>query len=571
MSAQHQNHLSELFIKAAIISFVFITVSVQLLSLFHAIKFIWIAASAVLYLTVISAYIYYNFKEPVFVFNHKYEYVMAGFIGLILITTLFTALAYPPTNYDSMTYHMARVSNWINNQSIEFYPVLNQRQNYQPPLAEYTILFLQILTGSDIFANCVQWFCFAGCIALAYLITGEFFESQPLQLLAAFIASTIPMAILQASSTQNDLVVSFFIMAFALFMIKLKQEFSAGNVIFCGLSLALALMTKGTALIYCAAIGICLAMPLLRSNKRIKYATVLSAIVLFALIFNSGLAVRNYKMYNDPLSPDSGQYRNEKLALFSGLIRNAAMHLGVNSPELKKLEHELIFSILGDELNDPQTTWKGSSFASYYSRHEDTAGNAIHMLLLLFIFVTIPFWIKKVPGDFRWYFSAVFAGFVLFCLILKWQPWCSRLHTPFFMLGSVIIPGVLARSFKPREYFLFLIVLFSYSIPFLVLNQSRNLVSLDWLNKDRNELMFNDNPGLYQDHLATAKFIRQNKIKEAGLITGIDDWEYPIWVMNKNVKINNKVPEYIISTVPTIPPGYFEIFSSHNIRILQKQ
>ncbi|MHB9140228.1 MAG: hypothetical protein ACYC4Q_12560 [Victivallaceae bacterium] len=171
MPAQHQNHLLELFIKAAIISFAFIAVSIQLLSWFNAIKFSWIAAIAIFYLAVITAYIYYNYRKFVFVFNHKYEYAAVILIALILIITLFTALAYPPTNYDSMTYHMARVANWISNQNVAFYPALNPRQNYQPPLAEYTILFLQILTGSDIFANCVQWFCFAGCIVLAYLIS----------------------------------------------------------------------------------------------------------------------------------------------------------------------------------------------------------------------------------------------------------------------------------------------------------------------------------------------------------------------------------------------------------------
>ena len=40
-------------------------------------------------------------------------------MGVVL---LFLALLYPPNNYDSMTYHMARVAHWIQNQSIGHYP-----------------------------------------------------------------------------------------------------------------------------------------------------------------------------------------------------------------------------------------------------------------------------------------------------------------------------------------------------------------------------------------------------------------------------------------------------------------
>ena len=75
----------------------------------------------------------------------------------MLLTTLATALISPPNNWDSMTYHMSRVEYWIQNKGIHFFTTNNPRQNVLAPFSEFFILHFQILSGSDIFANLVQW------------------------------------------------------------------------------------------------------------------------------------------------------------------------------------------------------------------------------------------------------------------------------------------------------------------------------------------------------------------------------------------------------------------------------
>lgn len=78
-------------------------------------------------------------------------------IGLILSGTLLTALVAAPNNWDSMTYHMARVAHWSQNQSVAHYPTSIPRQLYLGPGAEFVILHFQILTGGDRLANVIQW------------------------------------------------------------------------------------------------------------------------------------------------------------------------------------------------------------------------------------------------------------------------------------------------------------------------------------------------------------------------------------------------------------------------------
>ena len=147
------------------------------------------------------------------------------------------AVVYPPNNWDSMTYHIARVPSWMQQGSINFFPTATLQQIHQPPLAEWNTLHFQILSGGDRFANTVQWIALVGCSIAASLMSRELKQPFPVQVLALVITATLPMGLLQGSSTQNDLVVSFWLLAFALFALQYLRKPTVGCMLFCGLAL----------------------------------------------------------------------------------------------------------------------------------------------------------------------------------------------------------------------------------------------------------------------------------------------------------------------------------------------
>lgn len=65
-------------------------------------------------------------------------------LPLLFIIGLTTFL-YVPNTYDSMTYHMARVAHWMQNESVGYYLTHIGRQNQMGPGAEYLILFFKSL------------------------------------------------------------------------------------------------------------------------------------------------------------------------------------------------------------------------------------------------------------------------------------------------------------------------------------------------------------------------------------------------------------------------------------------
>ena len=144
-----------------------------------------------------------------------------------------------------MTYHMSRIQYWIQNNDVGFFTTNNIRQNLMSPFSGFVLLNLQILSNSDLFANLLQWVSLIICMLIISLICKEFGLNKRLQLISAFFICSMPTAILEASSTQNDLLLSSYVLLFYYYQLLTIKNPSSINIIFSGLSLGLGILTKG--------------------------------------------------------------------------------------------------------------------------------------------------------------------------------------------------------------------------------------------------------------------------------------------------------------------------------------
>ena len=133
----------------------------------------------------------------------------------VALPTLLLSLIALPNTWDALTYHLSRVDHWIQNRSVEYYPLGDSisRENELQPLAEYVILNFQLLGRTDAFANLVQWSAMAGSLSCVYAIARLLGASEGGAVFALLFAATLPIGVLEASSTQNDYVVSFWLLA----------------------------------------------------------------------------------------------------------------------------------------------------------------------------------------------------------------------------------------------------------------------------------------------------------------------------------------------------------------------
>ena len=149
-----------------------------------------------------------------------------------------------------MTYHLPRALHWLQNQSLAHYPTSILRQLFMPPFAEMGILHVLALSNGDHLAFVVQWLSMAGALLAVWVLTEQVTNRREAALTAVAFAATLPMGLLQASSTQNDWVLTVWLAIAAVFVLAYRRDNSTKSVIGAALAIGLALLTKGTAFIF---------------------------------------------------------------------------------------------------------------------------------------------------------------------------------------------------------------------------------------------------------------------------------------------------------------------------------
>ncbi len=492
--------------------------------------------------------------------------LLSGVAAIVAVVGLIALIA-PPNTWDSMTYHMPRVMHWIQDQGIAFYPTNSIRQLHQPPWAEYVILHLQLLSGGDYFANGVQWFSMIGSIIGASLIAGQLGADLRGQIFAAVIVATIPMGILQASGTQNDYVVSFWLICSISFLLAYKAQPNRIDALAAGASLGLALLTKGTAYVYAFPFLLWFGLWGIRTLRWHIWRPALLVLVP-ALCLNLTFYARNIAAFGNPLGPGdtTALYSNGSFSpttLISNVLRNLSLELGTPSSRINNLLNRgfsKLFIILGININDPQTTWHGTIFqingANNTWNQEITASNTLHFFLILLV-ILLCLWLKRLRTQkpLLLYLAALIGAFLLFSLYLKWQPWDNRLLLPLFVLFAPLCGVVLAHIPQVKLANALLLLLLLAALPWVLDNQSRPLLgSQNIFTAPRVDQYFVNRPTLEAPYLDTAHFIQSTSCSTIGFYAagldgwgypiGLDAWEYPLWVLlnpsgNGNIRIEH--------------------------------
>ncbi|HET6665137.1 MAG TPA: hypothetical protein VFG94_12795, partial [Acidimicrobiales bacterium] len=173
--------------------------------------------------------------------------VAAAYVALLAAA----ALLYRPRTADSMMYHLTRVEHWVQNRSVAPFATHMVAQVDMAPLHEYGLAHLHLLTGSDRFDGLVQLLAYAMVVVGASELTRLLGGARLAQVLAAMLALTLPSAVLEASSTQNDLMGA----AAGLTLVTMIAAWDTRpgapylpRAVIIGLAGALAFLAKGTVL-----------------------------------------------------------------------------------------------------------------------------------------------------------------------------------------------------------------------------------------------------------------------------------------------------------------------------------
>ena len=514
------------------------------LSLFNAVNRTCLVLANILFLCVWFGWTMLAGKSRIKIHLYRYKYLIKSFwanfpyrlLLPLVILIILTAWLYPPNNYDSMTYHMARVAHWIQNGSVEYYQTAIDRQNEMGPGAEYVILFFQILTGSDVLANSVQLFSFLILIFSSGYLLHILGISRRLSLYIVILGITAPMAVMQASSTQNDLVAAVMTLAIIVSIRRLFcgkiQRLNIYDFMMIGICMGSGFLVKPTTIVIAApliVIGVLFQLRNLISSKQIlktSFAGVMAALFMITLV--AGPDISRKKVHNVS--------RHEVYPLFSqwntDRFWNPIRTLGQNTPfpaDTKNLLKWLGYS-------------GNLSTQNVFNLSEDLVGNPFQVMsLFVLAFLTIilsPFAILR-PEYWRSLLLSLFpvAAWILFSLIIRDQIWITRLQLPLifllpfsflFIVQIVNSKKIIRRAFGATVSF---IAFFSLAYGTLAATHipSRPLVLSHFWGERLNRIgaYYNNVPiKAAHDHLlSTAKNLHCNRI---GLMIGPDSCDYPL-------------------------------------------
>jgi hypothetical protein len=462
-------------------------------------------------------------------------------IVAVAVVTLALALLAAPATEDTMVYHLPRVMHWNQNQSVAFYPTHIARQLWPSPGAEYVVLHGQLLSGSDRLVTLEQWLAFVGDIVLASLIAKELGAQRRGQLFAAFFFALLPPAVAQASGAQVELVAAFWFgcaVVLGLQMMKDRGESrSSWSAFLLGGAMGLSILTKTTAFIFLAPFALWYLAVVIRRDPGPAIATSLVA-AFVALALNAPHAARNIATYDYPLGRrgGNGQLNSEffPAGLVSNVVRNTSLHFGTRSPVVNDALYRSVVGIhrlIGANPDDPRTTFPGVRYRPVRMEYaEQTAGAPIHVLLIAASALILAWKRGRKDASALLVLLAVVTGFLMFSLVLRWQPWHSRLWVPLFVAAAGAV-GVAYELISRRVIRGVIIASMMLGVlPPLLLNPPRPLV----LNQPiysipRERQYFAENSAWYPTYRDAANFLAGAGCYDIGLWILGDGEEYQLW------------------------------------------
>jgi len=465
--------------------------------------------------------------------------ICTAFIAVDLMLVGITAIVSPPNNWDAMTYHMARVANWVQHRTVADYPTPILRQLYLGPLAEFAVAHLQILVGSDRLASCVQFCAMIGNSIGITAIAAKLGAGLRGQAVSGLFAATIPMMLLQASNTQTDCVASFWVVCAVNAGLGILSNQTTPRLLgmlqfMLAAAVGLAFLTKATTAFVLTPFLIWTVVGLNQRRGLAAAGGLAALLVAIPILINAVHFYRNHAVFGRFLTPDAeaGWYQNSLHtpgAVVSNLARNILINTGFRGMHgYPGYAFKLVRWISGLDPSDPRITYSGQKFLVKYTRDEHDAPNPIHLLLAT---VGIGAAIYHFKRDSRAgiYSICILAGFFLFCFELKWQPWITRLQLPLFVIAAPMIGLLMDRKSSGSLTFAVTCVLFAQSFIYLLFGFPRSLSGPHSVfHTQRADQYFSKRPEMAEPYEKAAQLIGQSHPAMVALACGGESWEYAL-------------------------------------------
>lgn len=359
------------------------------------------------------------------------------------ILTLFAVIAFTqgilsvPTTTDAQNYHIPRAIYWLQNHSL-FQSVVHTSHDFMGPIPSLLLSLVYSLTQSDLLLFLPQWLSYVAIFFLTGRLAKLLGYSSTQVQAAQIVSLSLPIATLQASSVQSDLLVAVWVLVSVIFAVRYLREHAEIHLFLCTLSVFLGFLTKATMVIYAVIpVGMLGWYFLHNATERLKMVKVGLLGCLIGIALCVPHLFQNKHLFNSFLGTSytiDGRGIPFTVNSFSiaGSIENVYRNIFMHIPFLSYSStlDQLVDRIkpVGISIDISETSWFNSEFLhlSVPIPQEDIAPAPLHLMVIGVAVVTI--FRKKITNlkIQTLLFIVSIISFLVFCIVLRWQPYHIR-------------------------------------------------------------------------------------------------------------------------------------------------
>lgn len=437
---------------------VLVLASAELLSLADAVT---ATGVSVVWMTAIAATLWFCRRSTISAVDQlrrhrakftSLDWAFAAIMLLLCSGTLAAALLYPPANYDSLTHHMPRVFFWIQNQSIDPFATSSGQHLFSGSLVPYFMLHLKLLfTGSDRLVGLAQWSAYVMSIVAVSLISEKLGAARRGQQVAALAAATTPMAVLQASTTQTDLMTAVWCLTLAYCLLAYitdgapSRAAAMGWAAWAGTSVGLATQSKASAYLVCAPLLLWAAVAVGRRDGWARIGRMALVAALLVLLVNAGHFTRNALLLGGDIIASRApgmahiliQDRRAEPAITNAL-KNTSMLLATPFERLNRIPEATVRAVVaayGGDIENPLTSEAPSGEYRLDPRVtvHDVGPAPVSVLLALLSAAMILPARRRYPMA-LWYAACALSALFLTAALVSWNLFINRV-----LLGPILL------------------------------------------------------------------------------------------------------------------------------------
>lgn len=559
-------------VKLLLLWYSIIFVSTEIFSLFHILNRENILITQAFFLILAFVWFKRDIVNILRGFDLKSRFSII--VVLILLLTFIQGLMSAPSTTDAMVYHLTKVMYWIQEKTVS-QDIIRNTHDFKGPFGEYIVLHLYNFLETDRLVFLSQWLAFAMSVYLAGVIAVQLQIDNKFRNLVRLFVATLPMAVMQATSSQVDMVWSTLIIVSLHIVLVLLKKFNFRTTILLGITLGLGIFTKAYFVLYTIIPLGLLVLYLIKTPK--KLVSVFIVTVLITTLIMLRLSLQNIKLYGNligghphPAGEQGLTYINQiftPAAILSGNIRHLVSQIPfpfVNSEVMKLLVN--LHRFVGVDINDPRITCceRKFSVAPVIYPQEDIVANPLHLMLIIFTaFILLKKRRKLANNKATLIFILSVVALITFNSVFSWAPGNNRLIMPSFIIGTITSVLLIHNERWGKTYLNYLTFPFvSLALFLIILNVSHPYISYSFFYervkelstarsnipeafylKPRIEQYFNAEYFWYKPYDQITNVLTQTQGQKQ-ITLDLDynfGFEYPLWVMIKMKKINFKI------------------------------